>query len=688
MQELRFFPIFFFICSTSLLSAQTIVQVGLGQMSVSQPTRNTATLTGQLLQNGGENPTIKIVWGDEDRGTSPTPSVAWDNEVIISTNQAPGSFSTTINIPNLDKIYYFRALASNAGGTVVSRELGILNPSAPVGKADLQGRWNFDASNANDVSGKNRHGSAKKLFSPSEISNIELWLDASDSSTITQASNAVSQWDDKSGNNYHATQSTQSAKPMTGTKQINGMNTIALGSGKVISSSSPSSANWQDLYIVARWDGGSTFNSYDGLFTGTANVNGDIGIIGHSGSSNLFSTNWFNNFYLNGSSSAITGVLDTMSSKFIVSVSANSAISVSGYQIGSDRTNGGRNWNGVVGEVLSYSSKLSDSDRQKVEGYLAHKWGLNGSLPSSHDYSLGHPVTASGSPSYISDTPFGSGKAVALSDGHIEVITGGNEDSFDGGSALSVSAWVKGWPKQFGQPIISKGASVPSPNDVPSLRLWLDASDTSTMDKGTSAGAIGSPSSGDLVKYWADKSGNGIVFTSTGSPKFEGSALNSDYPGVNTDLGNFTTSGGQIIDGWNSMTVFMVFDWLDTSNWEKLLWKGSPNGGHGFSIQKMNVGANQGTGSWFPRHADNGGGQDRVMSSKTDARSSTKILTLTYDGASKTVKLYGNGVSASTKTNAKNDLGSSTGSGINLGNDQRYGDILIYRNSLSNADRE
>ena len=435
MQELRFFPIFFFICSTSLLSAQTIVQVGLGQMSVSQPTRNTATLTGQLLQNGGENPTIKIVWGDEDRGTSPTPSVAWDNEVIISTNQAPGSFSTTINIPNLDKIYYFRALASNAGGTVVSRELGILNPSAPVGKADLQGRWNFDASNANDVSGKNRHGSAKKLFSPSEISNIELWLDASDSSTITQASNAVSQWDDKSGNNYHATQSTQSAKPMTGTKQINGMNTIALGSGKVISSSSPSSANWQDLYIVARWDGGSTFNSYDGLFTGTANVNGDIGIIGHSGSSNLFSTNWFNNFYLNGSSSAITGVLDTMSSKFIVSVSANSAISVSGYQIGSDRTNGGRNWNGVVGEVLSFSSKLSDTDRQKVEGYLAHKWGLNGSLPSSHDYSLGHPVTASGSPSYISDTPFGSGKAVDLSDGHIEVITGGNEDSFDGGSA-------------------------------------------------------------------------------------------------------------------------------------------------------------------------------------------------------------------------------------------------------------
>ncbi|MDG0964063.1 MAG: hypothetical protein P8O23_03305, partial [Opitutales bacterium] len=213
MNQYIFLPCFLLIYSACSIYAQTIVPAGLGQMSVSQPTRDTATLTGQLLQNGGENPTIKIVWGDEDRGTSPTPSVAWDNEVTISTNQAPGSFSSTINIPNLDKIYYFRALASNAGGTVVSRELGILNPSAPVGKADLQGRWNFDASNANDVSGKNRHGIAKKLFSPSEVSSMKLWLDAADASSITHSSNAISQWSDKSGHANHATQSTAANKP-------------------------------------------------------------------------------------------------------------------------------------------------------------------------------------------------------------------------------------------------------------------------------------------------------------------------------------------------------------------------------------------------------------------------------------------------------------------------------------------
>ena len=65
---------------------------------------------------------------------------------------------------------------------------------------------------------------------------------------------------------------------------------------------------------------------------------------------------------------------------------------MSGYQIGSDRTNGGRNWNGVIGEVLSFSSKLSDTDRKKVEGYLAHKWGVANTLDSNHTYKDVPPI--------------------------------------------------------------------------------------------------------------------------------------------------------------------------------------------------------------------------------------------------------------------------------------------------------
>ena len=678
-----------------LIYGQSIVPSGLGRMSVVQPTRTTAILSGNLLQNGGQNPTVKIVWGDEDRGTSPTPSIAWDNEVIISTNQAPGSFSTTITIPNLDKIYYFRSLVSNAGGAAVSRELGILNPSAPVGKANLQGRWNFDASNANDVSGKNRHGTAKELFSPSEISGMKLWLDAADDSTITHSSNAVSQWSDTSGNNNHASQSTSTKQPALNAAPQNGLSTIKFdGTNDYLSVTSLNITQAYSFYAVAKTTVGS---GKDYLFDGrtTDSVRSLVALNNAGKVQSWAGTGWANsNIYTPSGFFTIAAVFNSSNSQISINGTTVSSLNpgtrnlTNGIYIGTNYLTNADFLEGEIGEFVIINGAASTTDLAKMEGYLAHKWGLSGALSSSHAYKLGAPVAGSGTLSYINDTPFGSGKAVDLTNGHIEVIAGGTEDSFDGGSAFSVSAWVKGWPNQFGKPIVSKGGSVPSPTDVPSLSLWLDASDTSTMDQGTSAGAIGPPSSGNLVKYWADKSGNGIVFTSNGSPKFEGSALNSDYPGVNTDLGNFSTSGGQIIDGWNSMTFFMVFDWLDTSNWEYLLWKGNPNSGHGFRIQKMNVGANQGSGCYVPRHADNGGGQDRAYNSILDARSSTKILTLTYDGPSKTIKLYGNGVSASTKTNAKNDLGSSTGSAINLGNDQRYGDILIYRNSLSNADRE
>ena len=45
---------------------------------------------------------------------------------------------------------------------------------------------------------------------------------------------------------------------------------------------------------------------------------------------------------------------------------------------------GSQAWNGPVAEVLIFSTKLSGQERQSVEGYLAHKWGLQSNLPSEH----------------------------------------------------------------------------------------------------------------------------------------------------------------------------------------------------------------------------------------------------------------------------------------------------------------
>ena len=49
------------------------------------------------------------------------------------------------------------------------------------------------------------------------------------------------------------------------------------------------------------------------------------------------------------------------------------------------------NFNGNISEVVIYNSIASTQTRQKIEGYLAWKWGLTGSLPNSHPYKTVQP---------------------------------------------------------------------------------------------------------------------------------------------------------------------------------------------------------------------------------------------------------------------------------------------------------
>jgi len=58
-----------------------------------------------------------------------------------------------------------------------------------------------------------------------------LWLDASDTTTITESSGSVSQWNDKSGNDFHVSQGTSANQPVTGTRTINGLNVLDFNVG-------------------------------------------------------------------------------------------------------------------------------------------------------------------------------------------------------------------------------------------------------------------------------------------------------------------------------------------------------------------------------------------------------------------------------------------------------------------------
>jgi len=67
---------------------------------------------------------------------------------------------------------------------------------------------------------------ASSTFKPDKISSLSFWLDASDSSTITQTSNQVSQWNDKSSKGYNVSQATSANMPLTNQSTKNGLNVI------------------------------------------------------------------------------------------------------------------------------------------------------------------------------------------------------------------------------------------------------------------------------------------------------------------------------------------------------------------------------------------------------------------------------------------------------------------------------
>ena len=136
----------------------------------------------------------------------------------------------------------------------------------------LSQKWNISipsqstayVSSAKDSSGNNYNGILRRKFAPSTLSDLDLWLDAGDTSTLSHSSNAVTQWDDKSGNNYHAGALSNEA-PTTGASTMNGKNVLTWANGKRMKRSTPTSANWQDVYVVAKWTGGSTFTNHNGL---------------------------------------------------------------------------------------------------------------------------------------------------------------------------------------------------------------------------------------------------------------------------------------------------------------------------------------------------------------------------------------------------------------------------------------
>ena len=104
---------------------------------------------------------------------------------------------------------------------------------------------------------------------------------------------------------------------------------------------------------------------------------------------------------LNGT--AITSYASTGTSTFMPTTGITTGYHLGGPIAGVSGTANSHDTNDVYAEVVVVEGRLSDSDIEVIEGYLAHKFNLQGSLPAGHPYKVAPAVYDSVSSVYPVD---------------------------------------------------------------------------------------------------------------------------------------------------------------------------------------------------------------------------------------------------------------------------------------------
>ena len=236
-------------------------------------------------------------------------------------------------------------------------------------------------------------GRNQRLWTPSEITTA-LWLDAADSSTITKdGSNLVSQWNDKSGNARHASQASGTLQATYSATQTNGKPALVFTNHEyslpagiyhaspaiclVYSRSSATTSvlvrlqNNNEILVVDYYSGFFFWITQRGYnqkyFLYTPSSYADI-FFGDSGTSS--GTEW--TYYFN----------DAIKNKTSLGQSGGSGNN----NILGRNENGTNPFIGALNEIIVLPGSVPTATRQKLAGYLAHKWGLTANLPTDHPY--------------------------------------------------------------------------------------------------------------------------------------------------------------------------------------------------------------------------------------------------------------------------------------------------------------
>lgn len=248
-------------------------------------------------------------------------------------------------------------------------------------------------------------------FTPRNISGCQLWLDGADPSYMSLSGTNILLWKDKSGFGRDASANTSRfAQYSSNTNQFNSRIAPYFSnlSRYLFPAFTPSSTGAMSFFIVGVQTEALPVGSNAEIFTADSTVHFNFRLSnlagypihtysGGTGSNGAAYASLFlasNNTPFNACAT-VTAVTAGNSSRAIyvngASYGSASGINVSGNTLNASRTfriSGGANTNmvGNVCEIIMYNTVLNTTDRQRVEGYLAQKWGMLSDLSAGHPY--------------------------------------------------------------------------------------------------------------------------------------------------------------------------------------------------------------------------------------------------------------------------------------------------------------
>ena len=375
---------------TSVVSNNTWFLMCIGYDNATNSTANPYTINGS--PNNGTNRTTAIV----PRGT---PGILTDqvltNSFWINSINGTNSYDSDYTA---EIIYYNSTLSVTQRQTIegyLADKWG-LTTNLPVGHPYKSSFPSYPL----EITALRRV--ASRRWSPLTPGGCVLWLDGSDSSTFTLSSTSITQWRDKSGNGNHM--ANNGTGPIYNGSLINSLGGIdCTNGGSLISSGFQNSANLSFAMVAVVKSGlgfwGSFFTHGGRDFDFAVERNSVVGSTIHFQTANDNSQCGI--AYTVDAPVLYYGTMTSGTSRFFQSFSGGTNTTTTGtnsstISLGSQLARVGKSdnnevCNSFIGEIIYYTAVLGATQQQQVEGYLAWKWGLRASLPSSHPYKLFPP---------------------------------------------------------------------------------------------------------------------------------------------------------------------------------------------------------------------------------------------------------------------------------------------------------